>query len=418
MIDKVTKVNPFWIRVFLVTFLILEFHVLEHFPIKEVWMFLDTALLIFLGIVGVLSLSKSRFYEMEFSLRGLVIIVLLIPIISAYQAYNNFGQPLLYGLLADRAKLYILTPLAFVFLVQKGVVRKSQVEQSLFYIAIIYLLTCLILYLFVNPEVFQSPSFASVTEFKGVKYKLNSALIILLTFFSLYKIAFKNQSFFAVLLAICVCYMFFLVKGRSQFFAVFLSSVYFFVFQLDNDRRKSLLIAVIPTGLIVALVIYLFFIEEWQTNVRLFNSALDVFMGNPAYDSSAASRVRQTDLIWGAIREHLYLGNGYLSTRWKGGYAGIFDHFYPSDLGWLGLLYVNGILGLIVLNLPFLLFFRYSALVSKDKRDALYHVMLNFMIYLSIHCVFTSYSIRKMGFLAFPLAIMYLYQQKQWRFVN
>ncbi|NVJ47615.1 MAG: hypothetical protein HWE07_10825 [Cytophagia bacterium] len=381
-------------------------------------MFLDTLLLIFLGIVGVLSLSKSRFYEMELCLRGLVTIVLLIPIISAYQAYNNFGQPLLYGLLADRAKLYILTPFALVFLVPKGWIRKSQVEQSLFYVAIIYLLICLILYVFVDPKVFQNPNFASVTQFKGVKYKLNSALIIMLTFLSFYKIAFDKQNFFAVLLAICVCYLFFLVKGRSLLFAVFLSSVYFFVFQLDSIRKRNLLMAVIPTVLVVALVIYIFFNEEWQANVNLFKGAFDVFIGNKASDASAASRVRQTNLIWGAIQEHLYFGNGYLSTRWKGGYAGIYDHFYPSDLGWLGLLYVNGIFGLIVLNLPFLLFFRYSALVSKDKRDALYHVMLNFMIYLFIHCAFASYSIRKVGLLALPLAIMYLYQHKQSGFVN
>jgi hypothetical protein len=74
-----------------------------------------------------------------------------------------------------------------------------------------------------------------------------------------------------------------------------------------------------------------------------------VLTGAPGEDTSANMHLMEALYTLPAIAKHPMLGNGRVSAQWEGGGDRVRDtHFYPEDVGLLGVLYQHGVLGLIL----------------------------------------------------------------------
>jgi hypothetical protein len=410
-----------FLRFILVFFLVVEFSLLMHVPVPGARVVSNSLFLLLLIAFFSFYLLKSL-RERQFSILLVITVpILIVPFLSAYQAQQVFGQPFIFGFLADRIKFFIISPLLLVYLLETNVLTIKTVERALMSLASAYFFIALFLYLVVDPELFRGTSFVIFSAQKGMRYNINQALVLILLFYSFYKAVDQMSIRHIVLVVLILVYLFVLVKGRSLLVTVFVALMQIFLTRLAWRQRIAFLSFTILAVVLFGTVALFFFQEGVGNFVTLFSSALDVVTGGEGQDPSAKSRVFQAGVAWEGVKNHPLLGNGFLSSQWNGGFSSEFEHFYPSDIGWLGLLYVNGLIGFILLNVPFALSFWYSRKTAPENKDVFLKTMESFMFYLFLHSIFAAFAIKKIGIIVFPFAIIYFYRfyskKKETKFV-
>lgn len=399
-----------FIRLTLMFFLVVEFSLLTHVPVPGARVVSNSLFLLLLLVFFSYYLLKSL-RESQFSILLVISVpILVVPFLSAYQAQQVFGQPFIFGFLADRTKFFILSPLLLVYLLEANILSIKTVERVLISLASAYFFIALFLYLVVDPELFRGTSFVIFSPQKGMRYNINHALVLILLFYSLYKTIDQMSIRHILLVVLILIYLLVLVKGRSLLVTLFVALMQIFLRRLTWRQRIAVLSFSILAVVIFGIVALFFFKEGVGNFITLFSSALDVVTGGEGQDASAKSRVIQADVAWEGVREHPLLGNGFLSSQWNDGFNSEFEHFYPSDIGWLGLLYVNGLVGFILLNIPFALSFWYSRKTPPETKDIFLKTMESFMFYLFLHSIFAAFAIKKIGIIVFPFAIIYFYR--------
>lgn len=410
MYQEITTQKPILLRLFLTFFIVVELNILAHVPIPGLLIVSDSLfLLILLSFFSYYVLQCMRYRQVN-TLLICITLMLLVPFLSGIQGQRVFGQPFVYGFLAERTKFLIISPLLLVYLLDGGFLDLWTLEKVLIRIALIYFFTALFLYLFIDAQLFEGTSFVILSANKGARYNINQALVLILLFYSLYKGIEKLQLNYIALAVTILVYLFIFVKGRSLLFAVFIALVHLVFTRLAWRQRIAFLSFSIILLFVLGGVGLFFFSDNLDSIFSLFSSALSVVMGGEAQDGSAASRVIQVNIALDGIKQNPFLGNGFLSVQWNGGFAEKYRFFYPSDIGWLGLIYVNGIVGFVLLNVPFFLSWKYAQKMKKQPKDLFLKAIESFMFYLFIHSAFAGFAIKKIGIIALPFAIIYFYR--------
>jgi O-antigen ligase len=413
MTKELKTESSLFLKIFLVFFFTEEFSLLTHVPIPFIKTISSTLYLMVLGIVFSYYLLRD-FQKRQISMLLIILFpLILIPFISALQASNVFGQPFIYGFLAERTKFFILSPFLIMYLLDSGRLSIQELEKHLIQFAFIYFAIALFLYIFINPEYFSNTSFVRISPTKGVIYNINHALIIILLFYSLYKIFERFKPIYAITIIAIIIYLIVLVKGRSLLTTVFIAIIHFTFIKL-SQKQKLLFLSISLMTLFGLGAFGLFFFQGRLSSVfDLFASALNVFVGDEAQDPSAASRVIQVDVAWSGFKDHPLLGNGFISSEWNEGFKGQYKYFFPSDVGWLGILFIHGIIGFLILNIPFIASFIFSRKIPNDQKTSFYNAIESFMLYIFFHSIFAAFSIKKIGMIAFPFAIIYFFRYQR-----
>lgn len=402
--------EPLPLKGFLILFLVAEFSLLTHFPVELVRTVSDTTIMsITVFFAGYYFLRNIRNSQVP-SILILFSPILLVPFISAIQANLAFGQPVIYGVLAERTKFLILSPVIIIYLLESGRLRFKTLESITIKTAAIYTLIALCLYLLVDPRLFSGTSFASVSFNKGVRYNINYALVIILWFYAIYKTIYERKFKYIPIIGIIFLYLLFIVQARSLMAALITSLGLSMLFKLDRKQKLTFISYAVPVLLVIALFVFSFYRDAFERMIDLFSSALGVFVGQEATDGSSASRLFQADIAWKGFLGHPWLGNGFLSRQFNDGFVGLFGRFYPSDIGWLGTLYLYGILGFMLLQIPYVAAFLFARKIPSHRKDVFYHAMESFMLYIFLHSIFADFSIKKIGMIAFPFLVIYYYR--------
>jgi hypothetical protein len=412
MSQELKTESSLFLKVFLIFFFTEEFSLLTHFPIPIVRTISSSVFLVVLAVIFSYYLLRDLQRRQISILLITLFPLILIPFLSAYQASDVFGQPFIYGFLAERTKFFILSPFLIIYLLDRGTLTIQDIEKYLVRFAAFYFIIALILYIFINPEIFANTSFVQISPTKGVRYNINQALIIILLFYSLYKVFESFKPIYAITVIAILVYLVVFVKGRSLLTTVFITLIHFTFIKL-TPRQKLMFLSfslLIFFGLGVFGLI--FFQDRLSSVFSLFASALNVFVGDEAQDSSAASRVLQVDIAWNGFKDNPLLGNGFISSEWNEGFSGKYKYFFPSDVGWLGILFIHGTIGFIILNIPFIASFLFSRKIPTDQKTSFYNAIESFMIYIFFHSIFAAFSIKKIGMIAFPFAIIYYFRFK------
>ena len=409
MHQELTAQKPVLFRIFLVCFIVVEFNILMHVPVPGILVLSDSILLLILLSFYAYYVLMSLKYRQISVLLVVLSVMLLVPFVAGIQAQRVFQQPFIYGFLSERTKFLIISPLLLVYLLDAGYLNLLTLERVLIRVAFFYFFTALLLYVFIDPVLFESTNFVIISPNKGGRYNINQALVLILLFYSLYKTWDQLKIYYLILAVTILVYLVLFVKGRSLLFAVFVTIGYLVVVRLPW-RQKVFFLSFSVLGLFVLGGVGLaFFSNELNSLFSLFGSAYSALTGGEAQDGSAASRIIQVDIALEGFRQNPILGNGFLSSQWQNGFQGQFRHFYPSDIGWLGLIYIHGLLGFVLLNLPFYLSWKYSRKLRKIKKGVFLKAIESFMLYLFIHSIFAGFAIKKIGMIVFPFAIIYFY---------
>lgn len=309
-------------------------------PIGECW---NVACSLYFFYVFFFPLPKStdRTTGLE---RYMFVLVLLVPLWAGVGAWREFGQPIVYGVLAARNLTVIAGVLFFARALRRGYFTLDEIETALL------TLSWATLVLFTWMRVFLDP--ANFTQYPGL-VSVASPDFYLQPYFILYGAVYYGLRGvrFGRLGDYVRAFLFLAGEINSSSRTLMVSlvlSLLFFAWRWAGWRRFLLRV---PAALallgILAGSAYVVIPNQTAQRLGQFSDAFNVLLGKQVQDSSAQWHYVEIFMALSAIGNHPIVGNGRLSNQWEGGAEEVRgEHFFPEDVGILGALYQYGFLGL------------------------------------------------------------------------
>ncbi len=374
----------------LAVFLALSSRVFQYFPhgepIRELWLVIAASIF---ACVYIPQKLLGRLNATTFELY--VLLLLVVPVVSSIQAWREFGQPLAYGLLAERGLLLTTTSLFLFHLFRQQAICIEDVERALISLAWFTLLCYTIAKLTLDPARFSAydREFVTYDVVKGYAFKFNSTFVV---FGFLYYgfCGWRLKSFLYASLALpFLVYLVIGDGGRAQLVA--LVATYLFFMWRWNSLRGALLsfgTAVFVAALLLG-AIHVIAPDLLEQLYDKFQDAFRVvFEREISADPSANARIFETFIALPYIANHWALGNGTLSHQWQGGYEAFFGYFYPSDIGLIGVVYCYGLLGALFFAAQFIFALSISkARLNESGATKLAWAVRGFLLFLFIRSI-------------------------------
>jgi hypothetical protein len=315
-------------------------------PIQEAWNLLCMLYLAFVYPWGSAKPGKSI---TAFDLYMLALIV-VDPVVSAVNAWREFGQPILYGLLTERRIALIACVLFFTRALRRRSITLREVEKALLILAWGTMILFRIMRTVIDPSKYADYIGFAAPVADGFELSLP-------VFFALFGVLYYAFRGFQTgrtrdyMLALLLLGGSLSGLGWRQQVLTLLLTFFFFACRWTNWRRLLVLLPQMLLGL--ALLVWLLFATMPETMTEQFGRLQDAFTavltGERVEDASATGRIVESYFALEGIAKHPIIGNGNLSNQWQGG-AQLEQgaYFYWVDVGTIGVLYFLGIFGVIL----------------------------------------------------------------------
>lgn len=371
-------VVPLLRRCFLAIALLMTFRTFQFFPgmpnVQEAWF-----VFCFLTVIFVYPFWKLRM-GLRFSWFEVYLFLLMFAdvLIAAWQAHRVFGQPFVYGILAQRDMSLIAMLLIFLNALRAGMIELADIEAALLFLAWATAILYSAMRLFLDPANYADSTVGFVTlPMVGVepRFKLQAFFLIFGAFYyALRGMRTKRAKYYLAAAAL------FIVAGAGleRGFTVCIAVVLLFLVYRLHGVRRALIAAAEFSCIAVVLTAAIYVVSPATVSTRLtsFSDAFAVVLtGSPTTpDVSANARVFETLRALPYIQEHPLFGNGVISHPWQlenGSVLG--QNFYADDIGIVGVVFSYGIVGLFL----FLFQYRFAWSAAKKLPDYFHSPLLD-----------------------------------------
>lgn len=329
-------------------------------PFFEILALLEQALLVFLALFLVYSVCigfASKTYKAD--LFDLVVVFLgVLPLVGAIASRHEYGQPFLHGVIAFKDFYLFVTSYFIYYLLRRDIIGIYHLEKALMWSALISLFAFYVLSLTTNPAKYADTVIAGsqTTKGGGVYYRFNMGLIFYGAVYFFVKACREDRLLPLLTAGLFVVYILFFRLDRTSMVAVlFAMAAAWLLIAPAAYKLKSILYYGIPSLLFVW-IITTAFPSIVDRVVVMFWDAISTLIGQNDGAGQAKLRNYEAGIVVQQIKEHPLLGNGRVSNTWV---QGAFDHFYrffyPSDVGFLGTVFIFGIPGTVLLYSQFAL---------------------------------------------------------------
>jgi len=357
----------------------------EFFQLHAI--FLATLVLFLVGhFLGHL-ITRKNFtrYELYF-----ITLIAFVPIYSASRAYLEFGQPVMYGLLSERGWVTLGLGILFYNSITKGKTTLNTFEKSFVLLAWFSLTVFTYFYMFADIGSFgENEVFAYVTAERGVRFKFASAFISFGAIYYFIRFTLFNLNKDLIKLLLFLCYIIFLVQGRTLTFAIIATFVVFIYCNRNIIKSLSPIIKITSVFAIGIIALFIFQQAFLSKTYVLFAQMLQVLLGKESLDISANARLNEAEIVLSYFKQHPYsffFGIGNISNQWNEGYKSIFGYFYPADIGILGGIFIYGLFGFVLIALIPLIFTikiisKYNCNENPFLKSLKYILVFNLLIF-------------------------------------
>lgn len=358
--------------------------------LKDMWI---VAVFMFLVTVYFFNSMKHglRFARLELYV---ILLILCVPVVSAFMAKHEFGQPLVYGILARRNITLTASVLIFLHYFRRGSFSLNDVDRALVGLAWFSLTLYTVISLVFDPSRFAGygEGFVSGGHVTETQFKFDTIFIIFGFIYYAF-LGYLKKDWRQYLFAFPFLLFLVFIGKRSLLVAMVASYVYF-IWRWGSFQR---IILWVPKALIISVVLLsMLFLVKPDYMAKLgekFNDAITVLVtGEESADASANARIFETRLAWPYIEKHWLMGNGDLSKQWRLADVVFKGRFYPSDIGIIGVLYLYGVFGLILFSIQFLFAWRYAGWIPRSGGGnfALVNAVKGLLLYYAIHSIATG----------------------------
>lgn len=347
------------LKVVVIAILLMLFHrVLLRTPVEQVLLIVEAFVLVCLvGFYVKLVVIKSFLLRKLNSLDVLTLVMTIIPVWSAIVASGEFGQPFIYGLLAQRDFMFVVSGLWIYQLLSSRSITLMELESSFVVAAWICLIVFGVLSLVIDPTVFfksGDSTFVGYNELKG-GYVFRF-VVSLLIFGVIYYLALYLDDKKLTHLVMSLLFFFYLVfvrQDRTIIISTMLGCIYLLNKKTRLNEKLLLILMGIPLLLVLFGVVAAFLPEQFERFSTMFYNMIELIMGESTREASVDVRAVEFAIAMRFIKDNLWLGSGELSHQWNDGFEGLLGYFYPSDIGVVGVVFTIGVFGLLLLYIQY-----------------------------------------------------------------
>jgi hypothetical protein len=338
----------------------------------------------------------------------LLSVIILPPLWVGLCAYREFGQPVLYGMLAVRALSSIAAVLFLGRALRSGFFTLDDVETSL--LVLVWGLS--FLYIVVE-GIFHVPSARPPIELATQESKFLPDVPVFGFFYYSFR-GFRQRRLRDYLLAVALLgFAFAFQTGSARVLTLALAFAFlFFVWRWAKLKRLLILLPQLLLGTALLLSAWYFVMPaSFAERVQGFGDAFGVALtGQPGKESSANARIVEVLFAAPQIAKHPMIGNGQISNQWGGGSDEVLPvHFYAADIGLMGVVYQYGLAGLILFSCQYWFALRAAWRCPAAATSPLLDATKGYLLYsalLSIgESVFVFYASTTLFFVALLRAI-------------
>jgi len=337
--------------IFLVAFLPLVFRTFQYFPgfapFQELLHAVCLSYLLYLVIQRLRwGAQRRKFTSLE---RYMLALIIIVPFQWGIDAWREFGQPLIYGVLSERSVLDIAAVFFFFYALRKQIFTLREVKAALVFLAWGTMVLYILMRILLQPENYMS--FIGFADGQG-----DDAAFSLQVYFIVFGVLYyaflglrtgRRRSYFLALLVLSGAIG--KTSGRQMIVAL-IATFLFFTLRWTKGTRLLLLLPKLAIGsaLLLGLLYAIFPDMVTERIVKLEEAFTVAFVGQEVDDVSANARIGEVLFTLPGIQKHPIFGNGDVSNQWSGKTEAKEDYFHPTDVGVFGALYTLGVFGLIL----------------------------------------------------------------------
>ncbi len=354
----------------------------------------------------------------------IILIILVVPIYTAFSAKREFGQPILMGILAQNYLLMYLAGIFVWYLVRIKWVTIEALRMAFLILGWVSLI------LFTGTELFVDPANYVDSEFVRSKDTKGGYFFKYFTYFITFGGIYHAISFFfkreGLQLLLFLPFLFFMVvinNGRTDL-VVFLATLAFIFFK--HQSFKQILVYsfyVFLAFMAFVAILVVFAPEEAQIMWDMYSSYFTVITGQESDDNSATSRLIQIGFALDYLLQNpdaIFFGAGKVSGNYDVPLMRIVN---PVDIGLLGLIFNHGLIGLIILYSQFVFAYNFIGKVKHNQGDMFFLTLKYYMLMILIQSLFKGPLFYLPGQLIVIIGILYAYRYRdletdallQWR---
>jgi hypothetical protein len=390
------------------------FRIFATLPLEILHQTLSTFSIIVLAVFYLfhIFMNLKNFYVTRLDV--LMWIVVLVNFFAAHQGYVVFKQPYYFGIMAQRSVILSFSGILLITLLQKEYITLQQVEKSFVVISMVLLVIFYSFFLFVNPERFVDQEFVVYSPIRGYRYRFQFGIVIMLLFYSLFKISQENKKRFYIPVVLILFYLIFFLQSRTTLVVMAIVLMIYFIRNFTlKEKVRNILIGV-PSAIMILLILfslgYTSLFEKYQV---LYQNVLNVFLGETTDEASSAVRYMEFNTALSYIDKNPMLGNGFISNQWNGGWRDLLGYFYPVDIGILGNIFVFGILGTFLIYLPF--WFSLNISRAVDSKNVFFKTCEYMILFFFLSMFFTAVNIRDTSSIMFIVCLLYYFRYHYFR---
>ena len=319
-----------------------------------------------------------------------ILLMLLMPVWAGIAAWQVHGQPVIYGVLALRGFGLISVGLAVLYALRMSWLTVEDLSRAFILCAWGTLTLYVLMDLFLDAANFTDYGigFVEIRTGESTRFKFNSAFIFYALFYYGVRAFHQRQSWLYGISLALFLYMFGSAGGRILTVSILLTAL-ILLLRWGGWRRfaKGLAALSLLTGILVGIGSLLAPAATVQRLTK-FTDAFSIFASDAEGidDASAASRVLQTLIAAPLIEERPLTGNGRISSQWvEDGFPALFGaHFYPDDIGIIGMVYQYGLAGTLLCAMQFAFAWNYARKCSNRKRSLVGDTCAAYLLFLGI----------------------------------
>ncbi|MBX7141701.1 MAG: DUF4407 domain-containing protein [Chitinophagales bacterium] len=380
------------------------------FPIGLLILVSEFAFMIFYIIDGLMNRGKFNSFEML-----LLLTVTFFPIYSGIVTWVYFGQPIIKGILIQKPWLEGLNGLVIFYMLKSRFITLYELRDMQLFYPFLTMPLYIIIILTFNPNKYAGTLFVYCNSVKGgCQFEFE---IMALAFASIYffiKFVRKNDWRYAVFWLLFFGYIFFINQKRGT--SIALLGTYGLYALLNLKLDKIIFYALAAVTLIISgiVVLYLFLPDILDRIILQYQNVILVLMGQETGESSADARIRESMIAFKYFDKNnlsFIFGNGRIDTDWQSGPSAEFGHFYPSDLGMLGVIFQYGILGLLVGLMSYVMVLVWNRRIKYFQNDTYYRAIKYFILFYAVRGIPTGGNFFDPGtsIVPFFIAIFYFF---------
>jgi hypothetical protein len=411
------KLPSFVAYSFLFLVYVTTFRVFATLPLNNLHQIISTVAIILLTIYYLLNLVINFHKRKITKLDILMWLFILVNFLSAFQAQVVFGQPYYYGLMAQRSVLLSISGILLISFLNNRLISIAQVEKTFLIISLSLLAIGYFFFLFVDPVNFNDDEFVAYSPIRGYRYRFQFALVVMLLFYSLFKVSHEKKAKYISIVILVLFYMVYFLQSRTTLVVLAITLLIYFLknFSLKEKIRNSIIYGgLIIVGTVIFLQLgYTTLLDRYKV---LFHNVVEAFIGNSPSEPSSVVRFMELKIALEYIQKNPMLGNGFVSNQWKGGWDEIFGYFYPADIGIIGNIFVFGIIGTILIYLPYYFSLKMSQQVSTN--NVFFKTCEYMLLFYFLSMFFSATNIRDSSSIMFLVCLIYYFRYYYFSMVN